>query len=813
MKNKFCLLSCRFHVKNKDKLLIQGYFEENELQGNRPIISLDYTALEYETEARTFIRNPLDCMGSKRGNKRYFFLVDLPPDYEKYKELRCFQFHGTEVQEVFHLSVKWIKTLKKKEEFYIDEAVYGIGGFRIKGWCVCEADPHMYLSDRPDGSTKLPFHVRRVSRPDARHACPDCREEDIYGFHITGDRVGKKLWCVMEDSKGIRIHKIQIRAEGRARQRITRKELFRKVQVYYQQFGFRKTVLRCWEKLTKRETTTYRAWRWKHCPPKKELRRQRQTVFSYQPSYAIVVPLYKTPKKYLDNMIQSIRKQTYRNWVLYLSDGSGADSPLEGLLKRYEKEDERIVVIRNEQTLRIVENTNAALEKTKEDFIVFMDHDDTIAPETLYECTKVLNESPDTDILYTDEDKLTINGKEFFQPYLKSDFNLDLLRCGNYMCHLFVARRTLVEEVGYLKKEYEGSQDYDLILRCVEKTDRIVHIPKILYHWRAHMDSTAGNPDSKEYAYVAGKKAIEEHYHRVGLSAEVERLSHGFYRTRYHLTDTPLISIIIPNKDHIEDLDRCISSIEEKSKYRNLEYLVIENNSEEKDTFSYYAQLERKYKNVRILYWTLPFNYSAINNFAVTYAKGEYLLFLNNDTEVIYEDCIEELLTFCMRKEIGIVGARLLYPDEIIQHAGVIVGLGGIAGHAFLGLSGDDPGYFCRVLCAQQYSAVTAACMMVKREAFEKVGGMDEAFEVAFNDVDFCMRVQKEGYQVVYNPFAVLYHYESKTRGMDDTEEKALRFQREVSLFANRWQEFLQKGDPYYNPNLTLARHDFSLKV
>lgn len=444
-----------------------------------------------------------------------------------------------------------------------------------------------------------------------------------------------------------------------------------------------------------------------------------------------------------------------------------------------------------------------------------MDHDDLLAPESLYECTKALNQKPDTDMIYTDEDKVTRDGKTYYQPHFKSDFNLDLLRSTNYMCHMLVVKKSLMDEVGLLRSEYEGSQDYDFILRCVEKTERIVHIPRVLYHWRAHMDSTASNPDSKEYAYLAGQRAIEAHYQRLGIQAEVERITHEAYRTHYKLTEEPRVSVIIPNKDHVKDLECCISSMVEKTAYKNIEYLIVENNSEEAETFLCYERIKEKYKEkeIKILHWESGFNYSLINNFAVAQATGDYLLFLNNDTEMINKDCIEEMVTFCMREGTGAVGARLFYPDGDIQHAGVIVGLGGIAGHAFLGLNHDDSGYFARAICAQEYSAVTAACMMVKREAFEAVGGFDEAFKVAYNDVDFCMRLWEAGYQVVYNPFAMLYHYESKTRGKDDTDEKWKLFQKESNLFTTRWQEFLKKGDPYYNPNLTLIKHDFSLKM
>ena len=815
MENKFCLLNCRFDKKNKRKLLIQGYFEQNKLQGCRPIVSLDYQLLEYEVITRTILDNPLEYTEFGRQTKRYFLAVTLPENYKDFQKLRCFQYEDDEIEELFSVSVKWLAKKENEEVFHVDEAVWGNRDFRISGWCTSTGEAKLYLSSYRDGRNTLPVQIKRVRRVDAEKECPDCSPQEVFGFEITG-RINKRtLWCVLEDENGRHFHKVSIRNASVVYRRKKCGEMLRKVQVYYQQFGVSKTIIRAWEKITRKETTIYQEWRCKHCPTKRDLQQQASHHFACEPSYAIVVPLYKTRVKFLEEMINSVREQTYSKWALYLSDGSGEDSEVLERILRYAKEDERIHVINNKQALRIVENTNAALQKVKEDYVVFMDHDDLLAPESLYECTRALNQKPDTDMIYTDEDKVTRDGKTYYQPHFKPDYNLDLLRSTNYICHMLVVKKSLMDEVGLLRSEYEGSQDYDFILRCVEKTEKIVHIPKVLYHWRAHMDSTASNPDSKEYAYLAGKKAVEAHYQRLGIEAEVERITHEVYRTHYKLMEEPRVSVIIPNKDHVKDLECCISSMVEKTAYKNIEYLIVENNSEEEETFLCYERIKEKYKDkeIKILHWNVEFNYSLINNFAVTQATGEYLLFLNNDTEMINKDCIEEMLTFCMREGTGAVGARLFYPDGDIQHAGVIVGLGGIAGHAFLGLNHDDSGYFARAICAQEYSAVTAACMMVKRQAFEAVGGFDEAFKVAYNDVDFCMRLWEAGYQVVYNPFAMLYHYESKTRGKDDTDEKWKLFQKESNLFTTRWQKFLKKGDPYYNPNLTLIKHDFSLKM
>ena len=425
-----------------------------------------------------------------------------------------------------------------------------------------------------------------------------------------------------------------------------------------------------------------------------------------------------------------------------------------------------------------------------------------------------MNQDQTIEAIYTDEDKISMDGKEHFQPHFKTDFNIDLLRSVNYICHLFVVKRSLFEKVGLLNHEYDGAQDYDFVLRCAEQAVNIRHIPKILYNWRAHKDSTAENPESKRYAFEAGIRAIQAHYDRCGIDAEVsaEQLN-GIYRSKYRLKEQPLVSVIIPNKDHTEDLDKCIRSIEEKGTYKNIEYIVIENNSEKKETFAYYEKLQAENPKVKVVFWEREFNYSAINNYGVGFAKGEYLLFLNNDTEIINPDCIEELLGYCMRDDVGIVGARLYYEDDTIQHVGVIIGLGGVAGHTFVGEPKDSLGYFGRIVTAQDYSAVTAACLMTKRKVFEKVNGFEEKLAVAFNDVDFCLKVREAGYLVVYNPYAELHHYESKSRGLEDTEEKVLRFQGEIRTFQYRWKEILNEGDPYYSPNLTLDKTDFSLRI
>ena len=456
-------------------------------------------------------------------------------------------------------------------------------------------------------------------------------------------------------------------------------------------------------------------------------------------------------------------------------------------------------------------NTNGALELATGEYVGLLDHDDALAINALYEVVNALQET-DYDVIYTDEDMTSYDMKVHKDPKFKPDFSMDLLCSHNYITHFFVVKTEIIKKIGGFRSEFDGSQDYDLIFRCVEEAKQIKHIPKILYYWRMHENSVAGNPASKMYAYEAGKRAIEEHFKRTGVSAKVEHTElWGMYHVIYDTPGDPLVSIIIPNKDHIEDLEKCVSSIQEKSSYRNIEFIIVENNSEKEKTFAYYEELEKRYDNVKVVYWKKEFNYSAINNFGVQYANGDYLLFLNNDTEIINDTAISEMLGCCMREDVGIVGAKLLYEDDTIQHAGVVIGIGGFAGHVFVGLDKDDYGYMVRPRINCNYSAVTAACMMTSKEDFLSVGGFTEEFAVALNDVDYCLKIREKGKWVVYNAFSLWHHYESKSRGYEDTPEKIRRFENEISKFQKRWKTLLEEGDPFYNPNFSLEKEPFNL--
>jgi GT2 family glycosyltransferase len=482
------------------------------------------------------------------------------------------------------------------------------------------------------------------------------------------------------------------------------------------------------------------------------------------------------------------------------------------VLSDWSKKDRRLKIKYLDENKGIAGNSNEAVMMAGGIFVGFLDHDDLLAPFALYEVVHCLQFNKDVDVIYSDEDKINENGTRF-DPFFKPDFSPDYLRSVNYISHFLVMRKALGDQVGWFREGYEGAQDYDLILRAAEKARRIAHIPKILHHWRAWTGSTAIGADAKPYANTSGKKALQDHLNRIGLPARVEDgYASTFYREYYSLSRTPLLSIIIPSQDHVADLERCIDSILQKTTYPNFEVVIIENNSKKPETFKLYERFIQD-SRISILNWDEPFNYSRINNWAAGQVKGEVLLFLNNDTQVINEGWLEEMLSFAIRSDIGAVGAKLYYPDDSIQHAGVIVGVGGVAGHSHKYFPKNDPGYFGSLISVHNVSAVTAACLMVRKQVFQEVNGFDEDFILAFGDVDLCLRILLKGYLNIWTPYAELYHHESMTRGGEDDEIKQRRFKGEIDHFKQRWNDFLQKGDPYYNPNLTLDREDFSIEL
>jgi GT2 family glycosyltransferase len=524
------------------------------------------------------------------------------------------------------------------------------------------------------------------------------------------------------------------------------------------------------------------------------------------------VPLNNTPEKFLMEMIDSVRNQTYKDWELCLSDGSDEEHVfIKNICEKLEIKDKRIRYKKPEKNLGISGNTNVCIDMATGDYIGLLDHGDLLHPSALFEVMKVICEK-DADFVYTDEDKVDEETKNYSGYHFKPDFAIDNLRAYNYICHFAVFAKSLLDKVGKFDSNYDGAQDYDMALRLVENAKCIVHIPGILYHNRVQDRLNVYHSPGRDNAEEGGIRAVQKHLERCGLKGAVTGIDPDFpggHRIRYELSEKPLVSILIPNKDHIEDLEKCLKSILELTSYSNYEIVVIENNSELGKTFQYYEEI-KKYNNARVIIFDEEFNYSKITNFGMKYVTGTYVVLLNNDIEIISPHWIEEMLMFCQRDDVGAVGAKLYYRDNTIQHGGIILGIRGVAGHAHRSFPKRYPGYFLRLLIQQDLSAVTAACMMIKRSVFDEINGFNTALAVAFNDVDFCMRIRKAGYLIVWTPYAEAYHHELKSRGLEETPEKQARFRRESELFQKLWAKELVAGDPYYNRNLTLEKEDFS---
>ena len=551
-------------------------------------------------------------------------------------------------------------------------------------------------------------------------------------------------------------------------------------------------------------------------PTPEEAKKQRETVFENKVKFSILVPLYNTPEKFLTDMLDSVKYQTYENWELCLADGSDHEHAYVGeICKKYAKEDERIVYHVLDHNYGISGNTNECLKLATGDYIGLFDHDDILHPATLFEYTKAINETG-ADYIYCDE--ITFEGDSIDHMivlHFKPDFAIDNLRGNNYICHFSAFSRELLDETGLFRSEYDGSQDHDMILRLTTKAEKVCHVPKALYYWRSHKASVAQDINAKTYAIDAAKRAVHDHIQAVyGMDAKVEstRAFPTIFRIRYPILEKPLISIVIPNKDHMEDLSRCVESIVNKSTYPNYEIIVVENNSETKEIFDYYKALEHN-ERIRIVKYEGDFNYSRINNFGVSFANGKYVLLLNNDMKIITREWMEELLMYAQRPDVAAVGGKLYYADNSIQHAGIVIGLGAhrAAGHTHYKDDKMHLGYMGRLCYAQDVTAVTGACLLVEKDQYDEVGGLDETFSVAFNDVDFCLKLRKAGYLNVFTPFCELFHYESKTRGMEEGE-KLKRFQNEVALFREKWKTELEAGDPYFNPNFSLDYSDYTIK-
>ncbi len=570
----------------------------------------------------------------------------------------------------------------------------------------------------------------------------------------------------------------------------------------------------------------------KSFPDEAEAQRQRNTKFGRQIKFSILLPLYNTPEKFLHQAIESVLAQTYENWELCLADGSdAAHAKVEKICHEYMEKDAayckehsrketegRIRYQKLSENKGIAGNTNDCLAMATGDYIALFDHDDVLHPSVLYEYMKVICER-NADYIYCDE--ATFKGKKTIDDmitlHFKPDYAPDNLRANNYICHFSAFDRQLLTGMEMFRIEFNGSQDHDMILRLTSRAKNVVHVPKLLYYWRSHKDSVASDINAKSYTIEAGKGAVAAHLKEMGFKNFEITSTKAFatiFRIKYEIRNNPCVSIVIPNKDHLEDLQRCITSVIEKSSYDNYEIIVVENNSTTEEIFQYYKKIQENPK-IRVIAYKGGFNYSRVCNWGASYAKGEYILLLNNDTQVITLDWIEEMLMYAQRDDVGAVGAKLYYEDKTIQHAGVVIGLGAhrTAGHSHYRVSQNNLGYMGRLCYAQNVMAVTGACLMMKKSLYDKLGGLDESFEISLNDVDLCIRAWKAGYVNVFTPFAELYHFESVSRGTDDHGENAKRYDKESEAFRTKWKDLLEQGDPYYNPNFSLDRSDFALRM
>lgn len=604
----------------------------------------------------------------------------------------------------------------------------------------------------------------------------------------------------------------------------------------------------------KREKQAMKQFGTESFPTPEQAAKERETVFSNMVKISILVPLWNNAKEFQVEMLDSVMNQTYTNWELCLADGSDeAHSYIGDLCREYVARSEgRIVYKHLEKNGGIAGNTNACLEMATGEYIGLLDQDDILHPSVLFEYVKAINEQG-ADYLYCDETTFQSGDiNHMLTMHFKPDYAPDNLRANNYICHFSVFKRSLLDGKELFRPKFDGSQDHDMILRLTDNAKKIVHVPRLMYYWRCHSGSVASGIQAKPYAIEAAKGAVAEHLRNHGFDhfkIESTRAFETIFRIRYEILGNPKISIVIPNRDHVIDLDTCVASIYEKSTYDNFEVVIVENNSVETVTKNFYSRLlgydyEEAAKKLptgrpvcagqaydrgvlcsaegglygaglKIVVYQGVFNYSAVNNVGVSYTEGEYLLFLNNDTQVITVNWLEELLMYAQRQDVGAVGAKLYYPDKTIQHAGVVLGLGAhrTAGHSHYKQHRQNLGYMGRLCYAQNVSAVTGACLMVKKVLFEQVGGLEESFAISLNDVDFCLKLRKAGFLNVFTPFCELFHFESISRGLDDNGEKAERYNRESAAFREKWKKELEAGDPYYNPNFSLDRSDFSLKI
>ena len=699
--------------------------------------------------------------------------------------------------------------------YYLDEFKYDGSRIYVKGWAGPEhLDDTLIVRLFDEEGKEIPVDVRYSARPDVVRIMYKTEGNKNLGFsfYYDGPLMDRAELEFRAEETAIDHIRIPLRM-NEAKQEYKRQRNFpHRVKRFLKTRN--KSEFRLNEKylFLNDQDKKYAVFYERTLPDKKTLKTHEETTFGFSPLISVLVPVYKPDMRFLEEMITSVREQSYRYWELILAVGDPENAELQEYLKAAAKKDARIRPVFLEENGGISENTNAALHEAKGAYIALLDQDDLLHPDALFEMIKALNEDPDADLLYSDEDKLNIDTGLHFDPYFKPDFSPALLLSGNYICHLLVLSTSLALSVGGFRKICDGAQDHDLVLRASEQAKKIVHVPEVLYTWRVHAGSTAAGVGKKNYALEAGKRAVEEALSRRGFQAEAVPIDTlpGRFEPRIRLKEEPLVSVLIPNKDHIDLLAGCVESLLHVNLYKNIEILVVENNSADPETFHYYEKLEAEVPCVRVLRYEGAFNYAAINNFAAGEARGEVLLLLNNDTEVISPDFLSGMLSYLQQEKTGVVGARLLYGDGTLQHAGILALTEGAAHHMYLGSAPSEQGYMGCIEEARNVSAVTGACLLIRKDLYLDLGGMDERFAVAYNDVDLCLRVLDRGLYVVYDAFAKLYHYESRSRGYEDSSEKRERQEKEAELLTEAHADRVGK-DPYYHPALAVHNGWYAL--
>lgn len=817
---KYRIERFEFHdLKTKQFITILGYCYQENNETVEYSVKLDGKEVDFELfrPGREDIINGYD-LGFK--NTHIGFRLTVPCDIET-TSIEVNAYTDTLSECILNYDQRKINKYRDKRGIrsYIDEFSYNeeTKTYQVKGWAFSYEKEPITFSILNAAGKEVEFDYKSKGRVDLYSLSMVDEDQIDCGYTIKWKGNAKEKYSFVLKTKNYQSK--EILQEKRSSQNVLSKvpKLFKMLSYQHFKNGFRILKKKGFSGVIDRivhgssNWAEYDEWFNATKVTKEELERQRNTEFEFAPMISIIVATFNTKEEYLKEMIDSVRNQSYSNWQLCIGDGSTNDS-VEKYVKEHYGDDSRIVFKKLEKNYGISGNMNGALELVTGDYVGLFDHDDLLTPDCLYEFVASMQEVHH-DCVYSDEDKLNDKTKKFEDPHFKPDFSIDLLCSHNYITHFFVVNMDIVRKVGGMRSEYDGSQDHDFIFRCVEQANSVHHVPKILYHWRMHPLSTAMDPESKMYCYTSGKKAIESHFKRIGIDATVEMLPrplYGMYHCKYTVKDHPLVSILIPNYNHKDLLKGCIESLMNVNTYSNMEIVIVENNSTEQEIFDYYKELEETYSNVKVIYYEGDFNYSKINDYGVKYTHGEYILFLNNDTKVIEPDSIEDMLGVCQREDVGAVGAKLLYEDDTVQHCGVVVGYHGYATAAFSLIDRNDFGYMGRPRVSWDVSAVTAACLMTKREIFDEVGGFDEDFKVACNDVDLCLKIRSLNKWIVEDVFSVWYHYESKSRGLEDTPEKQARFQSEIARFQKKWPEILKNGDPFHNPNFDLDKGPFT---